>query len=296
MDGDGDLDILVGAESGELVYFRNSGTATSPAFAGASTNPFGLTLVSTFSKPTFGDLDGDGDLDLLVGRLNGNFVYFQNTGTALAPAFAASTTNPFGLVDVGTASTPALGDLDIDGDLDALVGENDGNWFYFRNTGTALAPAFAASSSNPFGLTDVGDNSGPAFADLNSGDGDLDVLSGTGTGDFVFFHGSPSTPTAVVLTDFSAIAHEQNARITLKWATGSELNLIGFNIWRRTRGKEWVKLNDELIPARNVGAPTGAGYRYQDKRLDAGRYKYKIEIVNATNTSEWSSIVRAKLR
>jgi len=45
------------------IVFRNTGTATAPAFDAASTNPFGLAAVSAQAHPAFADIDGDGDLD-----------------------------------------------------------------------------------------------------------------------------------------------------------------------------------------------------------------------------------------
>ena len=99
------------------------------------------------AKATFGDLDGDGDLDMMVGENGGTILYYKNTGSASAPVFAQQTgaANPFNGSDVGCDSAPALVDLDGDGDLDLVVGENDGNLNYFKNTGTASAPVFAAA-------------------------------------------------------------------------------------------------------------------------------------------------------
>ena len=65
------------------------------------------------STPSFADLDGDGDLDAVVGELNGALRYFENTGSASAPAFTARTgaANPFDGVDVGSFGTPSFADL-----------------------------------------------------------------------------------------------------------------------------------------------------------------------------------------
>jgi hypothetical protein len=184
LDGDGDLDAFVGEYYGNINYYINSGSAASPAFLFTASNPFGLTSVGaggkTIATPTFVDIDGDGDLDAFVGEYDGTVNYFENTGSAYSPAFASVSTHPFGLTDLGIYSAPAFADLDEDGDLDGFFGAANGHYEYFENTGSAVSPAFKAVSHDPFGLTDVGLMSHPAFADID-GDGDLDAFSGAMT-------------------------------------------------------------------------------------------------------------------
>ena len=190
LDADGDLDAFVGDHLGGLHYLENTGTATAPAFASAILNPFGLTgAPGGLSAPAFADLDRDGDLDALVSEAStGNLNYFQNVGAANAPAFAAAVVNPFGLPDPGILFVRAtFADLDADGDLDAFAGDLFGGLHYLENSGTATAPAFASAILNPFGLTSApGGLSAPAFADLDR-DGDLDVLVGSGGGNYRYF-------------------------------------------------------------------------------------------------------------
>lgn len=232
IDGDGDLDMMVGFgydynystgtyNYGGFVYYENTGTSTLPAFAAPILNPFGLTEVGGYgySAPTFADIDGDGDMDMISGMngyydystytySSGGFKYYENTGTTAAPAFAAPITNAFGLTDVGySKSTPHLVDIDGDGDFDLISGassvynnfpNNVGGFAYYENTGTTTGPAFAAKVTNPFGLTDPsnpGRNTAPTVADLNN-DGDLDLLTGIRNGDLIYYPGcSPTTAT-----------------------------------------------------------------------------------------------------
>ncbi|WP_125061175.1 cadherin-like domain-containing protein, partial [Aphanothece sacrum] len=173
----------------------NDAPTGDPIFNSPQTNPFGLTDVGYNSAPTFADIDGDGDLDAFVGERYGNTVFYRNTGTGSAPSFTLEATNPFGLTDVGNNSAPTFADIDGDGDLDAFVGELFGNTRFYRNTGTGSAPSFTLEATNPFGLTDVGNNSAPTFADID-GDGDFDAFVGNSYGNTIFYRntGTGSAP------------------------------------------------------------------------------------------------------
>ncbi len=105
------------------------------------------------SSPVLADLDGDGDLDAMIGNRGGSTRYFRNTGSASLAAFVdLDTANPF----LGFYTEPynhsALVDLDGDGDLDALTGDAEGSLRYFRNSGSPAAPAFAEvkDAGNPW--------------------------------------------------------------------------------------------------------------------------------------------------
>ena len=125
-----------------------------PSFAAPVTNSFGLTDVGYNINPIFADIDGDGDLDAFIGERYGNTEFFENTGTASSPSFAAPVTNSFGLTDVGYSSNLTFADIDDDGDLDVFIGDSSGYTEFFENTGTASSPSFAAPVNNPFGLAE----------------------------------------------------------------------------------------------------------------------------------------------
>lgn len=186
LDNDGDMDLLVGEYNGNFKYFRNNGTANSPAFGTPISNPFSIQPAYYFGLPSFADLDNDGDLDLLIGEYYGNMQYYENIGTPTTASFDAPQTNPFGLSQTYEYAFIDLGDLDNDGDFDLIVGEYYGAFQYFENTGTVSNPQFSGPQTNPFGLDSVYSFAIPEFIDMD-GDGDLDLLVGAYYGSINYY-------------------------------------------------------------------------------------------------------------
>ena len=192
IDGDGDLDLFGGVYSyygsTGIAYWQNTGTSTSPAFGSHVLNPFGITTAETSNVPAFADLDGDGDVDMLVAASDfmygASFKYFRNTGTSTSPSFAAPVASPFGLgTPTGSYVMPiTLVDIDDDGDMDLFMGAyptyGSAGIDYYQNTGTSTSPSFAAPVRDPFGLTGTSYVASPAFADIDD-DGDMDLMVST---------------------------------------------------------------------------------------------------------------------
>lgn len=187
IDGDKDLDLFLGNSDGDILYFQNTGDTLNPVFGMPQTNPFGLINVGNYSAPALADLDGDGDLDILIGEEYGNFYFHQNIGSASNPSFDTLQINPFGLSGVPNVYqvVPQLIDIDSDGDFDLIAGDGDGSMNVFENIGSATAPNFDAIQINPFNFRNLGYYASPAFGDLDE-DGDLDLLTGINNGDLIY--------------------------------------------------------------------------------------------------------------
>ena len=177
LDADGDVDLVLGDRRGRIIWLQNTGSSSNPEWRVRKNN-----LISTDRKnsaPFLIDLDGDGDLDLLVGGLDGRLWFVRNKGTAKAPSYALESTN-FAAVDVGNDSVPILVDIDQDGDRDLFVGNRRGFIIYYRNEGNATTADFRLVSTK-FGETSVRLNATPALFDWN-GDKALDLVIGSRTG------------------------------------------------------------------------------------------------------------------
>ena len=174
IDGDGDLDAFISdSYFGNTKLYTNTGTASNPAFTVAASNPPGLQKIGV-ANLSFTDIDSDGDFDAIVGTSLGNTLVYRNIGTASQASFSAPITNPFGLADVGYYANPTFADIDGDGDLDALVGNGDGDILFFNNNPNNIAPTlstFAAAVGS--GLEDTPVTIG--FADLIAQGNQADV-------------------------------------------------------------------------------------------------------------------------
>lgn len=178
-DNDGDLDMFTGSQMGDIKYFENTGTVNGPSWTENSA-PFSSLKHSIYSDVTFGDLNGNGRLDAVVGDLSGNLFHHNNNG--LGFSYIEST---FAGFSFGGWSSPYLIDLDNDEDLDLVIGNESGTLHYIENQGDS-ENAVWVEISNYFGGIDVGSNAVPSFADLDF-DGDQDMAVGNISGNVKYY-------------------------------------------------------------------------------------------------------------
>jgi hypothetical protein len=106
-----------------------------------------ISTTGTASVVSAADWDGDGDYDLIVGNINGDVYLVPNEGTAKSYAFGKEEALAAHgrAVHVGSRAGPCVADWDGDGDLDLLVGADDGSVSLYRNIGTQTEPKLAVS-------------------------------------------------------------------------------------------------------------------------------------------------------
>jgi hypothetical protein len=178
IDNDQDLDLFVGSYSGTVRFYRNIGTNTIELQEDTTvTIPVPSDIFVT--APAFYDIDGDGDLDAVVGNFNGRLLLFRNNGTSSIPLFTLESSN-YQSVDVGNYSTPNFSDIDGDGDVDLWIGEESGTVNWLRNSSSSTT--FVADSLFQNFITLTGHQDAiPESIDIDN-DGDRDLLIGTRSG------------------------------------------------------------------------------------------------------------------
>ena len=159
IDGDGNPDVLSGSNPGEIYLFRGTpdhSFATGEMLKdrkGAIINQRpedpsqGATqTIGSACAVSAGDWDGNGVIDLIAGNGDGDVYLIRNEGTAKAYALGEPqhlTTTNGQPVRVSGRAGPGVADWDGDGDLDLLVGAEDGGVQLYRNLGTKTAPRLA---------------------------------------------------------------------------------------------------------------------------------------------------------
>jgi hypothetical protein len=171
--------------------------------------PVWMEVNELFASPALGDLDGDGDLEIVVGASDG--VYAVKPDGTILPGFPAFRRRQ-------ASSSPAIGDIDSDGDLEILIGSGvEDDKLYAYHHGGSMVLGFPIKAE-----LDV--HSSPLLTDLDL-DGDLEVaFSSSDRKVYVFDLPAPYNPANIA---WSGYRHDP-------WRTGNyetPLDLSGFPLY-----------------------------------------------------------------
>ena len=188
IDSDGDLDLFIGQKfttdsnpfNGRIKFFLNIGNSQNPIFQLYDEEFLGSDL-GTDLCPHFGDIDSDGDLDLLIGTYSGDVKVFQNVGNKYEYEFlyhsTIQTDSNFWF------SVPALYDIDSDLDLDIVLGNIYGNLRLYKQD----SPFSFNLDTQQIQDINVGYYSAPYFFDIDLDD-DNDLILGGRDNHKIYFN------------------------------------------------------------------------------------------------------------
>jgi len=280
IDGDGDQDVVAGgsdySEGSEVAWFENTdGQGTfGPEQVIATPN--------NLSDMEVGDIDSDGDCDLLSG--GSKIAWYENENGQ--GSFGSQQVVTSEVIDVRDVLAV---DLNNDDKTDVVSASHQADRI-------AWYPQSESFGSVTFGENVISDDAEGAksvqAADIDD-DGDVDVLSASQDAGQITWHmHSPGTTLPVELTSFTATT--SGSAVHLSWRTASETNSAGFHVERRQiDSSNWT----------DIGFIEGAGttshtrsYQFTDWSFpEASSLKYRLRQVDLDGTTEYSPEVEVSL-
>jgi len=216
---DGLMDLIIagranpsnGYEYDHLSLYKNIGTPNEAVFEKVDNDFVSVEKYRlAYTAPAFGDIDGDGRPDMLLGRQDGKVMFFKNISDSGGTLQMKLVSSDLQGITTGSYSAPCLAHISSDTLFDLVLGCDSGNFIYYKNTGTKTSPVFTKITNN-FGNVrtnvfywgnykyDVNGNiidsslvmepdgrSAPVITDIDH-DGKLDMVSGSKFGEMFFW-------------------------------------------------------------------------------------------------------------
>lgn len=208
-----------------------------------------------------GDIDGDGDTDILITLSDGSCFLFEN-GSGDPRTFELQTMHPQWLdLDLPSGASPEFYDIDGDGDLDLIAGNDQGTIHLFRNTGTPHDPRFDDDLSHPENVSRLGNirttktgeiigRSAPRV--IETKDHEVFLATGSRSGKLTLYDINFSALTDdwnPVPSEFPALIGK-NSRIAFRSMEDGDIYLLAGNVsGGLTDGmSSWIKTSVDLFP------------------------------------------------
>lgn len=239
LDHDDLADLITGSNNGGMSHYEQQ-SEFSFTFGLVSQNINGVNAGFN-STPTITDIDNDGLLDLVFGQTGGNLKHYEQQSENSDVFTLVS--EYFNGINAGLFSTPVFADIEGDGLLDLMVGNNDGTIHHYKQQ-QANSNTFTLISNN-FNSIDVGVRSAPSFTDFDA-DGLLDMIIGETDGNLN--HYEQQAPNSVV---FDLITENFNSID------------VGY-----VSNPTFTDLNGDYLPDMFIGESDGTINRFEQKLVD----------------------------
>ena len=239
------------------------------------------------------DVDGDSLKDVIVSTLNTPGIYWYKAPSQTEGLWTKNIVSEnYNGTDIYT------GDINGDGKKDAIISGafiDNISWFEYDTIQQSwteyLIDDFVDDDTDVTG--EYGDPGDVSLDDLD-GDGDLDiVLAGLREDQMLWYENSLNELISLELDSFSATPG--SSKVIIQWATSSETNNAGFNVYRAESEKgEYEKINIDLVLAESSPTEGGTTYNFTDKDVEnRNTYFYMLEDIDIHGAATMHSLVES---